>query len=356
MKSSLKAARTEQRNPRSRGIDRKSTTGILRVLNREDALVARAVRAEIPRIAAAVDAIVKAIERGGRLIYVGAGTSGRLAVLDAAECPPTFGTPPRIVQAIIAGGEKALRHAVEGAEDSARDGARDLARMGVASNDVVVGIAASGTTPYVLGALKFAQQKRAITVGITANPRSPLARLARIAIAPKTGAEAIAGSTRMKAGTAQKMVLNLLSTTAMIRLGRVYENWMVHVALTNQKLKRRGMRILEEATGATMAEAARLLRSTQHDLPASLVMLETGASSAEARRQLAACRGNVRQAIRAAASSRNDSRNAVSTATRTAARTTRRGSSRGNSRNNARIAARTGSRATPQATKTRGQA
>jgi N-acetylmuramic acid 6-phosphate etherase len=328
VKSSLKAARTEQRNPRSRGIDRKSTTEILRVLNREDALVARAVGAEIPRIAAAVDAIVRAIDRGGRLIYVGAGTSGRLAVLDAAECPPTFGTSPRIVQAIIAGGEKALRHAVEGAEDSARNGALDLARMGVASNDVVVGIAASGTTPYVLGALKLAQQKRAFTVGITANPNSPLARLATIAIAPKTGAEAIAGSTRMKAGTAQKMVLNLLSTTAMIRLGRVYENWMVHVALTNQKLKRRGVRILEEATGVTMAEAAQALRSTQHDLPAALVMLETGASSSEARGHLAANRGNVRQAILAASSRQT----------------------------NARSASRTAARTKPQATKSRGQA
>jgi N-acetylmuramic acid 6-phosphate etherase len=356
VKSSLKAARTEQRNPRSRGIDRKSTTGILRVLNREDALVARAVRAEIPRIAAAVDAIVKAIERGGRLIYVGAGTSGRLAVLDAAECPPTFGTPPRIVQAIIAGGEKALRHAVEGAEDSARDGARDLARMGVASNDVVVGIAASGTTPYVLGALKFAQQKRAITVGITADPQSPLARLAKVAIAPKTGAEAIAGSTRMKAGTAQKMVLNLLSTTAMIRLGRVYENWMVHVALTNQKLKRRGVRILEEATGAAMAEAARVLRSTQHDLPAALVMLETGTSLSKARRHLAASRGNVRQAIRAASTSRNASRTAASTAPRIAGRTLTRDSSRDNSGNSAWTAARTGAQSKPSATKTRRRA
>jgi N-acetylmuramic acid 6-phosphate etherase len=318
VKSSLKAARTEQRNPRSRGIDRKSTTEILRLLNREDALVAPAVRAEIPRIAAAVDAIVKAIEGGGRLIYVGAGTSGRLAVLDAAECPPTFGTSARTVQAIIAGGEKALRHAVEGAEDSARNGVLDLARMNVASNDVVVGIAASGTTPYVLGALKFAQQKRAVTVGVTANPQSSLARLAKIAIAPKTGAEAIAGSTRMKAGTAQKMVLNLLSTTAMIRLGRVYENWMVHVALTNQKLKRRGVRILEEATGATMAKAAQALRSTQHNLPAALVMLETGASASEARGHLAASRGNVRQAIGAA------------TTTGTATRTDDRAKSRTN--------------------------
>lgn len=319
MKSSLKAAKTEQRNPRTRGIDRKSTVEILRILNREDALVARAVGAEIPRIAAAVDAIVKAIERGGRLIYVGAGTSGRLAVLDAAECPPTFGTSPRMVRAIIAGGEKALRHAVEGAEDSALNGARDLARIRIASNDAVVGIAASGTTPYVLGALKFAQQKRAVTVGITANPHSPLARVAKIAIAPNTGPEAIAGSTRMKAGTAQKMVLNLLSTTAMIRLGRVYENWMVHVALTNQKLKRRGVRILEEATGATIAEATQALRSTQYDLPAALVVLETGASVSEARRQLAASRGNVRQAIRAASASRSTTRATSGTNSRTSA-------------------------------------
>jgi N-acetylmuramic acid 6-phosphate etherase len=296
----LKAARTEQRNPRSRGLDRKSTRDILRALNREDATVAPAVRRELPHIARAVDAIVKSLERGGTLFYIGAGTSGRLAVLDAAECPPTFGTPPRMVRAIIAGGERALRHAVEGAEDSAANGARDLRRAGISRRDVVVGIAASGTTAYVLGALAYAQKRGAVTVGVTANPRSPVARKARISIAPDTGPEAIAGSTRMKAGTAQKMVLNMLSTAAMVRLGRVYENWMVHVALTNQKLRRRGARILEQAAGVSLSTAEHALRQADHNLPAALVMLKTGASAREARQRLAAAGGNVRKALEAA--------------------------------------------------------
>jgi N-acetylmuramic acid 6-phosphate etherase len=296
----LKASRTEQRNPRSRGLDRKTTLDILRALNREDATVALAVRRELPRIARAVDAIVKLLQRGGTLFYIGAGTSGRLAVLDAAECPPTFGTPPRMVRAIIAGGERALRHAVEGAEDSAANGARDLRRAGVSRRDVVVGIAASGTTKYVLGALDFARRRGAITVGVTSNPRSPVARKARISIAPDTGPEAIAGSTRLKAGTAQKMVLNMLSTAAMVRLGRVYENWMVHVALTNQKLRRRGARILEEAAGVSLSAAEHALRQAGHNLPAALVMLKTGASARKAQRQLAAAGGNVRQALDAA--------------------------------------------------------
>ena len=296
----MKSLRTEQRNPRSRGLDRKSTLDILRALNREDATVARAVRRELPRIARAVNAIVKSLQRGGTLFYVGAGTSGRLAVLDAAECPPTFGTPPRMVRAIIAGGERALRHAVEGAEDSAANGARDLRRAGVSRRDVVVGIAASGTTAYVLGALEFARRRGAVTVGVTSNPRSPVAREARISIAPDTGPEAIAGSTRMKAGTAQKMVLNMLSTAAMVRLGRVYENWMVHVALTNQKLRRRGARILEEAAGVSLSAAEHALRQAGHNLPAALVMLKTGAAARDARDQLAAAGGNVRQALDAA--------------------------------------------------------
>ncbi len=193
----MKASRTEQRNPRSRGLDRKSTLDILRALSREDATVALAVRRELPRIALAVDAIAKSLRRGGTLFYVGAGTSGRLAVLDAAECPPTFGTPPGKVRAIIAGGERALRHAVEGAEDSAANGARDLRRAEVSRGDVVVGIAASGATAYVLGALAYARRRGAVTVGVTSNPRSPVARNARISIAPDTGPEAIAGSTRM---------------------------------------------------------------------------------------------------------------------------------------------------------------
>lgn len=295
----MRAAKTERRNPKSGGLDRKSTLDILRVLNREDARVAPAVRRELPKIARAVDAIVKAFRRGGRLFYVGAGTSGRIALLDAAECPPTFGTPPKMVQAIIAGGARALRHSAEGAEDSAARGARDLARAGVSRRDVVVGIAASGRTPYVLGALEFARRRGASTVGITANPRSLLARKAHVAIAPDTGPEAVTGSTRLKAGTAQKLVLNLLSTAAMARLGRVYENWMVHVALTNRKLQQRGARILEEAAGASARAAEHALRQAGHDLPTALVMLKTSSSARDARRRLAEAGGNVREAIKA---------------------------------------------------------
>jgi len=293
----LKPARTEQRNPRSRGLDRKSSLEIVRALNREDATAALAIRPVLPKIARAVDAIADSLRRGGTLFYIGAGTSGRLAVLDAAECPPTFGTPSRMVQAIIAGGERALRRAVEGAEDSAANGARDLRRAGLAPGDVVVGVAASGTTAYVLGALAFAAKRGAVTVGVTSNPQSTLARRAGISIAPDTGPEAIAGSTRLKAGTAQKMVLNMLSTAAMVRIGRVYENWMVHVALTNHKLRRRGARILEQAAGVSPSAAEHALRQAGHNLPAALVMLKTGASLRDSRRSLAATGGNVRQAI-----------------------------------------------------------
>jgi N-acetylmuramic acid 6-phosphate etherase len=300
----LNQAKTEQRNPRSRGLDRISTLEILRLLNREDARVATAVRRELPKIARAVDAIVRSFRSGGRLIYVGAGSSGRLGVLDASECPPTFGTPPRMVQALIAGGEKAIRKAVEGAEDSAAAGARDLAAAGITRRDVVVGIAASGTTPYVLGALRLARRRGAVTVGVTSNPRSPLARQARIAIAPDTGPEVIAGSTRLKAGTAQKMVLNMLSTASMARLGRVYENWMIHVALTNQKLRQRAARILEESAGVSASAAAHALRQAKHNLPAALVMLKTGAGAPQARQWLAKSGGSVRLALDASKGTR----------------------------------------------------
>lgn len=293
----MKSARTEQRNPRTRGLDTKSTLEILRVLNREDQQVAVAVRRTLPQIARAVDAIVKSIRGGGRLFYIGAGTSGRLAVLDAAECAPTYGTPPKMVQALIAGGEKALRGAVEGAEDSSSNGGRDLAKAGVTRRDVVVGIAASGSTPYVQGAVNWAKQKGCVTVAITSNPKSLLARAAKIAITPETGPEPIAGSTRMKAGTAQKMVLNMLSTTTMVRLGRVYENWMIHVGLINQKLRKRGARILEEAGGVGASAAEHALRQSGHDLAAALLILKTGTSPAAAKRSLSKTGGNVRQAL-----------------------------------------------------------
>jgi N-acetylmuramic acid 6-phosphate etherase len=295
----LGLARTEQRNPRSRGLDKKSTLEILRILNREDDRVAIAVRRQLPQIARAVDAIVVSLGSGGKLFYVGAGTSGRLAALDAAECAPTFGTPAESVKALIAGGARMMRGADEGAEDYAASGARDLAAAGVSRRDVVVGLAASGTTPYVLGALAFAKRKGSITVGVTSNPRSPLARHAKIAIVPDTGPEVIAGSTRLKAGTAQKMVLNLLSTTSMVRLGRVYDNWMIYVALTNKKLRRRGARILGEATGVTASAAKHALRQTGHDLPTALIILKTGANASDAKSLLARSGGNVRVALEA---------------------------------------------------------
>ncbi len=295
---------TERRNPRSRGLDRKSTRQILRILNREDALVPVAVAREIPAIARAVDRIAYMLGHGGRLLYVGAGTSGRLASLDASELPPTFGVSPQMVRAMIAGGRRALSRAIEGAEDSQSAAARDLGAARLTAKDVVVGLSASGTTPYVLSALRYARQRGAFTIGVTGNRQAPIRRLARITIAPDPGPEVIAGSTRMKAGTAQKLVLNLLSTAVMVRLGHVYDNWMINVALKSQKLRRRGLRILQEATGATPSAAEHALRQAGHDLRVALLMLKTGSRAPEARRHLAAARGNLREALRAAGSPR----------------------------------------------------
>jgi N-acetylmuramic acid 6-phosphate etherase len=294
----LKPAKTEQQNPRSRGLDRKSTIDILRILNGEDARVASAVRRELPRIAMAADAVVKAISDGGRLIYIGAGTSGRMAVLDAAECPPTFGTDPSMVQAIIAGGERALRFATEDAEDSSKAGALDFGRAEISRHDIVVGISASGSTPYVLGAITFAKKRGIATVGITSNGGSLLAKLADIPIVVDTGPEAVTGSTRLKAGTAQKMVLNLLSTAVMVRTGRVYDNWMIHVALTNAKLKRRGAQILQDAAGVDASTAEHALRKAKHKLPVALIMLRAGVNALDATEALAAAKGNVREAFK----------------------------------------------------------
>jgi len=296
----VKPVKTEQRNSRSRGLDRKPALEILRALNREDLRVAIAVRRQLPKIARAVDAIVKSFHRGGKLYYVGAGTSGRLAVVDAAECPPTFGVSPKKIQAVIAGGARAFERALEDAEDSAPRGARDLRRAALSPGDVVVGLSASGTTPYVLGALDLAKRTGALTIAITSNSDSPLARRAQIAIVPNTGPEAIAGSTRLKAGTAQKLVLNLLSTASMVLLGRVYENWMVHMALTNRKLRQRGARILEEAAGASPRTAEHVLRQSGHNLAVALVMLKAGVSAREALRSLNSVDGNLRAALEAA--------------------------------------------------------
>jgi len=300
----LRTLSTEQRNSRTGNLDQKSSLEILRALNREDSTVAQAVRSELPQIARAVDVIVLSLAHGGRLFYVGAGTSGRLAALDAAECPPTFGVSPKTVQAIIAGGDRALRHAAEEAEDSAPHGARDLKRAGVSRHDVAVGLSASGATPYVLGALRAARRCGAFTIGVTSISNSPLAQKSRIAIVPETGPEAISGSTRLKAGTAQKMVLNMLSTASMVRLGRTYGNWMVHVAMTNRKLRLRAARILEEIAGVTSSVAARTLRQASHNLPVAIVMLKTGASAGQAKRFLEKSGGNVRRALESAKSSR----------------------------------------------------
>jgi N-acetylmuramic acid 6-phosphate etherase len=289
--------RTEHRNPSSRGLDRLPTQAILRLMNREDRKVAAAVGREIPSIARAVDAIVAGIRKGGRLLYVGAGTSGRLAALDAAECPPTFGISPNVVQALIAGGRRALTDAVEGAEDSTRNAVSDLRAKKVKQSDVIVGIAASGTTPYVLSALAFARKRGATTVAITSNRNAPIARDAQIVIAAEVGPEVVTGSTRLKAGTSQKLVLNMLSTAAMVRLGHVYDNLMIDVALTNQKLRWRGLRILMEASGASRLAAERALRQSGHDLRVALTMLKRGTKVKGARARLALAKGNLRQAL-----------------------------------------------------------
>jgi len=270
---------------------------IVRLMNREDRKVAIAVGREIPAIARAVDAIVGGIRKGGRLFYVGAGSSGRMGVLDAAECPPTFGTSPRMVQALIAGGRRAITHAVEGAEDSTRNGERDLRAKKLMRNDVVVGIAASGTTPYVLGALKYARKRGATTVAVTSNLRMPVGRLAKIVIAPEVGPEVLTGSTRLKAGTSQKMVLNMLSTAVMARLGHVYENLMIDMMLTNEKLAERALRILAEASGKKESAAEHALRAAGHDMRVALVMLKLGVGATEARKKLKAVRGELRKTM-----------------------------------------------------------
>ncbi len=270
---------------------------IVRLMNREDRKVAVAVGRELAAIARAVDAIVGAIRKGGRLIYVGAGTSGRMGVLDAAECPPTFGTSPKLVQALIAGGRRAITRAVEGAEDSERNGARDLRAVRLTGRDVVVGIAASGTTPYVVGALKYAKKKGAMTVAVTSNLRMPVGRLAKTVIAPEVGPEVLTGSTRLKAGTSQKMVLNMLSMSAMARLGHVYENLMIDMMLTNEKLAERALRILAEASGKSVSAAEHALRAAGHDLRVALVMLKMGIGAVEARRRLKPASGDLRRAL-----------------------------------------------------------
>src|SRR5712692_10609460 len=288
---------TEKRNAASRNLDRMTAVEIVRLMNREDRKVAVAVRRELPAIARAVDAIVSGTRRGGRLIYVGAGSSGRMGVLDAAECPPTFGTSPKLVQALIAGGRRAITRAVEGAEDSERNGEQDLRAKRLTRKDVVVGIAASGTTPYVVGALRYARRLGATTVAVTSNLRMPVGRVAKIVIAPEVGPEVLTGSTRLKAGTSQKMVLNMLSTGVMARLGHVYENLMIDMMLTNEKLAERALRMLAEASGKNVSAAEHALRAGGHDLRVALVMLKLRIGAAEAKKKLKDVSGDLRKAL-----------------------------------------------------------
>jgi len=289
--------RTEQRNLASRDLDHMSSLEIVRVMNREDRRVALAIARELPAISRAVDGIVDHIRRGGRLLYIGAGTSGRLGVLDASECPPTFGVSRKIVRALIAGGPRAVHFPVEGAEDNRAQARRELRKIGFTKNDALVGLAASGTTPYVLSGITYAKQKGALTIGVTANRDSPLARAAKIAIAPNVGPEVLTGSTRLKAGTAQKMVLNMLSTASMVRLGHAYDNLMIDLTRTNKKLKDRAGRILSEASGRELSAVEHALRQSEHNLRVALIMLKRGFSAELARKALHEAGGNLRRAL-----------------------------------------------------------
>lgn len=289
---------TEQANPRTRDIDERSTLEILRLMNEEDKLVAEAVGRELERIAAAVEVIVECLRRGGRLFYVGTGTSGRLGVLDAVECPPTFGVAPEKIQAILAGGYEACYRAVEAAEDDPMAGATAVAERGVTAGDVVVGVTASGRTPFTLGALKAARSLGAITIGIACNPNPEIARVADLTITPIVGPEVIAGSTRLKAGTAEKMVLNMLSTAAMIKLGYTYGNLMSNLQLKNEKLRRRAIAILRQEFALSEEEAHRRLEEIEWELKTLIVMLKTGATQEEARRALEESHFSIKRAIR----------------------------------------------------------
>ena len=276
---------TEHENPRTANLDTKPIAEILRIINREDRKVATAVARTLPQIARAVDLIVAALAQGGRLVYLGAGTSGRLGVLDAAECIPTFGTD-RVV-GVLAGAPAAMFRPTEISEDNPAQAVRDLRRVKFRKRDVLVGISASGHTPYTLGGMRHARQRGAITIALTCNPHSPLCEVADVAIVPVVGPEVIAGSTRMKAGTAQKFVLNMLSTASMARWGRVFSNWMINVQAKNRKLRRRAAAILAKAAGVSNARAARTLEESGRELPTALLMLLKKAPRAEAARLLA---------------------------------------------------------------------
>lgn len=297
MTTSLGRLTTEAVNPASARIDELDAAGIVAVMNAEDADVAVAVGRESARIARAIEVIADRFRAGGRLVYIGAGTSGRLGVLDASECPPTFGTPPEMVIGLIAGGPQALTRAVEGAEDSRELAAADLAAIGLSARDVLVGIATSGRTPYVLGGLAHARAVGAFAIGFACNDNSELESLAELMIVPRVGPEIITGSTRLKAGTATKMVLNMLTTGAMIRIGKTFGNLMVDLRATNSKLVARTRRIVAMLTGVSEEEAERLVTAADGELKTAVVAKQRGVSPAEARALLAAADGHLRRAI-----------------------------------------------------------
>ena len=288
---------TEQSNDQTRDLDQWSPLEIVTRMNQENAEVVRAVELCLPRVAEAVEISVDRLSRGGRLVYVGAGTSGRLGVLDASECPPTFGVPPGLVRGVIAGGRRAIVRSSEGSEDDAAAGARDLRKLKLRDADIVVGIAASGRTPYVVGALKYARRVGAARIALVNALPSPIAALAEIVIAPLTGPEIVSGSTRLKAGTAQKLVLNMLTTATFVRLGKVYRNLMVDIQAKNIKLKARAVRILCEASGMEEARARKLLPRIRWEVKTGIVMELAGLSAAQARRRLKAAKGYVREAV-----------------------------------------------------------
>ena len=287
---------TETRNPASSVIDRLSTAEMLAVINQADREIPNAVAKVIPEIAKAVDAIVDRLRKQGRLFYIGAGTSGRLGVLDASECPPTFNVPASLVQGIIAGGDRALRNSIERAEDDPEQGREDLEARGFSTGDVLVGIAASGRTPYVLGAMAYAESLGALTIGLSCTPASKVARAAEIAITPVPGPEIITGSTRMRAGTATKLVLNMISTAVMIRLGYVYGNLMVNVQPTNGKLADRARRIIATIAGISNEEAGRLLDESG-SVRVAIIMHKFGIGRSDAEARLNAAQGSLRAAL-----------------------------------------------------------
>jgi len=288
---------TEATNPNTKGIDRLSTLDIVRLINQEDKTVADAVWQVLDFVAKAVDLIAGRLGSGGRLIYVGTGTSGRLGVLDASECPPTFGVSPDLVRGVIAGGYDALHRSVEAAEDDPAQAVRDLQSLSLSGHDVVVGISASGNTPYTLGAVEYATKVGAATIAITCNPDSRMAAAADVSIAPVVGPEAIAGSSRMKAGTAQKMILNMLSTATMIKLGLVYGNLMANLRATNDKLRRRARAILAEETGISADESLRVFEAAGEDLRVALLMIRSSLSRSDAERLLESHGGSVSRAM-----------------------------------------------------------